>query len=97
LRGAFLPDFGFWQWPLWQQSFFTPGTMKNCGQETQPPHRRVAMVSPQRSEVRKERNTASFIMLFIGGQNVRGDCEAAWLAWLAWLGLGSDHFALALL
>lgn len=61
LRGAFLPDFEVWQWPLWQQSFLTPGTMKNCGQETQPPHRRVTVVSPQSSEVRKERSTAPLL------------------------------------
>src|SRR5260221_3107633 len=52
----------FLQWPALQQSCFAPGNMKNCGQDTQPPHRSVVRVRSATTDVNKERNTSSVIL-----------------------------------
>src|SRR6266481_1079365 len=52
----------FLQWPALQQSCFAPGNMKNCGQDTQPPHRSVVRVRSATTDVSKERNTSSLIL-----------------------------------
>src|SRR5258706_6950386 len=52
----------FLQWPSVQQSCLAPGNMKNCGQETQPPHRSVVSVSSATTDVKRERSTSSIIL-----------------------------------
>jgi len=50
-------------WPDLQQSFWTPGNMKNWGQATHPPHSRVATIRPASSELATVRSTSSNSML----------------------------------